>query len=45
MEQFDDEFFFAPLDKIMHIEKIIVNLETVLLELRKVAEGMKVIEN
>ena len=45
MEQSDDEFFFASFDQIKRIEKVIVNLETALCELRKVEEGMKVIEN
>ena len=37
--------FFAPLEEIRIIERIIVNLEKTRRELQKVAEGMKIIEN
>jgi len=44
-EQPDDKVIFAPLEDIRTIKNVIDNLETTRLELQKVAEGMKPIEN
>jgi len=45
IEKKEEEFFFAPLEEIMNIEKIIFNLEAIRQELRKVAEAMLPVEN
>jgi len=45
MDEFDDEFFFAPFDHIKCIEEIIANLEITRRELQKVAEGMSRVES
>jgi len=40
----EDEVFFAPIEYIQNIEKVIDRLETTRRELKKVADGMKTIQ-